>query len=691
MKKLLRIFTVFILAFGWLFIAPVGAYSDDPITVGAQKIEALNEKISNLNDSSELVSLINIAQDKYDAAVISRDNKISTEQSYDQAVETKSISINNLNNKISLLNTTQKAVYDQTPVALTALTNKNNTGDALDIANINLLTAQQNLYSSSSQGVSFKIYPLSRSGNVAYIAEGSGVMCQGSIPSFDVYSGSGSICGLSENIIGIFKATVTVPADINLVKFAGYTDDGFRLYVDGVLATEQWIEQGATWSPYTHWFNTQTDKTLELEAWWYNGGGPGSMHVGVGTQQWWSGIPSEWLSSGPGPTQEQIDSYNEAIAERTYALEVYNDKLSVYNQEVAILNNLQDDLEQAQEEKNNAQTTYQLAELNTELTLAAKDFAIEYYNNAIEDMNNAIASAEEEYADQWNFEERQRINAAIATALANIPQPQPTAEVTVESTPEPSPEPSSKPTEEPTEEPTPETSSKPIDQPTEDPKPEQTEESTPEPKPTDDPVVEPTEEPTSEPTTEATPKPKPTTNPEINNEELTELVPEKGTGTAKDLSRVIANLTSKDNKLVKLSAEQVAAVSQTLKSLTQEAKAEIAKELGINPLEVAQIAEKMKDNPALASAFVEFSDRAETAGDTPMPFTLADAVTEVQTEAFLADPLGAVFSVDVTELLSNFSELGSDMTDDQREKAQEVIIPVIIASQVIGGMMRRIK
>jgi hypothetical protein len=125
--------------------------------------------------------------------------------------------------------------------------------------------------------------------------------------------------------------------------------------------------------------------------------------------------------------------------------------------------------------------------------------------------------------------------------------------------------------------------------------------------------------------------------------------------------------------------------------LTQEAKAEVAEDLGIKASEVAQIAEQMKSNPELASAFVEFGDRAESAGETPMPFTLADAVTEVQTEAFLADPLGAVFEVDVTELLSNFSELGMDMTDDQREKAQEVIIPVIIVSQIANVMigMRR--
>jgi hypothetical protein len=220
-----------------------------------------------------------------------------------------------------------------------------------------------------------------------------------------------------------------------------------------------------------------------------------------------------------------------------------------------------------------------------------------------------------------------------------------------------------------------------------------TDQPTPEPTPEEPPTPEPTEEPAPEPG----PDPKPEENPwnepdvEITDEVLAALVPEKGTGTEEDLSNVIANLTSSDNKLVTLSPEQVTAVSQTLRALTQEAKAEVASDLGIKPSEVAQIAEQMKSNPALAEAFVEFADRAGDAGETPMPFTLADAVTEVQTEAFLADPLGALFEVDVTELLSNFSELGMDMTDDQREKAQEVIVPVVIASQIAGAMIRRNK
>ena len=641
-----------------------------------------------------------MAQNKYDAAVISRDNKILAEESYDEAVETEAESLSILNAKISNLSLAQSSVDGQTATVALALTHKDDAQEALSIANLNLQTTQSNMQSAGGSGLAYTVYNLLRNGNQA--VPGS-VICTGTWNSNHM---SLPVCGNRfENFIVKFTGQITVPDHWTSTFFAGYTDDGFRMFVDGQLASNQWVEQGVRWSPYTPVYDVSEDKTLDVEIWWYNGGGPGSYHLGWAIPGGWTGAGCDYtggwgvdfscnigtFSSGPGATQEQINDYNQALAARTSALAVYNDKLSVYNQEVATLNELQDDLEQAQEEKDSAETTYEIAELNTALTLAAKDLSIENYNNAIEDMNDAIAAAEEEYEAQWDFEEKQRINAAIATALANMPQPEPTPEVTVEPTPEPSPEPSTEPTEEPTEEPTPEPSPEPTEEPTEDPKPEPTDEPTPDPEPTDEPVVDPTEEPTPEPTEEPTPEPEPTTNPEIEDEELAALIPEKGTGTSEDLSGVIANLTSKDNKLVTLSPEQVAAVSQTLKSLTQEAKAEIAADLGIKASEVAQIAEQMKDNPALASAFVEFAERAGDAGETPMPFTLADAVTEVQTEAFLADPLGAVFSVDVTELLSNFSELGMDMTDDQREKAQEVIIPVIIVSQIANVMigMRR--
>ena len=158
--------------------------------------------------------------------------------------------------------------------------------------------------------------------------------------------------------------------------------------------------------------------------------------------------------------------------------------------------------------------------------------------------------------------------------------------------------------------------------------------------------------------------------------------------TAKTATNAETQAGILNNKLVVLSKEQIAAVSQTLTALTSEAKAEVAENLGIKSSDVAAIAEAMKSNPELATAFVEFESRAESAGEASMPYTLADATTEVQTEAFLADPIGAFTDIDFDKVL-NPSEWGKDMTDDQREKAQEVVIPVIIASNIIAAAMTR--
>jgi hypothetical protein len=519
---------------------------------------------------------------------------------------------------------------------------------------------------------------------------------------------------------------ITVPDHWTSTYFAGSTDDGFRMFVDGQLAVNNWVEQGVRWSDYSPVYDVSEDKTLDVEIWWYNGGGPGSYHLGWAIPGGWTGAGCDYtggwgvgfscnlntFSSGSAPTQAQIDAYNSAIAARTAAqqnynnkLAEYNDKLNVYNQEVATLNAYNQEL-------TNKTSEYDNAVNDTADALSEKNNSISAFNSAMNDVNAAIDDAWRYYDEQSQREIQRAIAQAAAAAAANQPKPEPppSPKPTVEpEKPKPSPPPTDKPEPKPTN-PTatgdPEGSiGNPDPKPTppgpkpEEPKPEPIKPE--EPKPTPAPSPEPKPEPTPEPPVEPSPEPKPLPRPDfkpaenidpvIKDEELAALIPEKGSGTTEDLSGVIANLTSKDNKLVKLSPEQTAAVSQTLKALTQEAKQELASDLGISAGEVAKVAEAMKSDPAVASAFVEFAERAGDAGEAPMPFTLADAVTEVQTEAFLEDPLGAVFEVDVAELLSNFSELGMDMTDDQREKAQEVIVPVIIVSQIASAMigMRR--
>ena len=652
--KAWRLSLATILMFGWVFLTP--AHGDDPLSLAAQEIEDLNSKVSDLVYQDDFIDLIDIAENKFTYAKNAMELKDDAYDAYDDAVNAEATSL-------EARNLAQSNVDGQTAtVALAleykdnALEEKNDAQDALSIANINVQTTQSNIQSSGGPGLAYTVYNLLRSGNSA--VPGS-VVCSGTWSSNYMQL---PVCGNRyENIVVKFAGQITVPSWFTTVAFAGYTDDGFRMYIDGQPAVNNWVEQGVRWSAWSPTYDVTEDKTLDVEIWWYNGGGPGSYHLGwtipggmTGAGCDYAGDPRVWgenfscnlntFSSGSGPTQSQLDAYDEALEARAAAqtiynnkLAVYNDKLNVYNQEVQTLQNLTSNLTIAAQ-------NLTIAQQNLTSALELKNNRINTYDQSIIDLNAAIEDAWTYYFEQSERE----LNAAIAQAAANAAANQPT--------PEPSPEPTPEPTDEPT------------------------------PEPTDEPTPEPTDEPTPEPTDEPTPEP--TDNVEIKDKVLAALVPEKGSGTEEDLSNVIANLTSKDNKLVVLSPEQISAVSQTLQALTQEAKAEVAETLGIKASDVAQVAEAMKSNPEIAQAFVEFESRAESAGDASMPYTLADATTEVQTEAFLADPIGAFTDIDFDKVLSP-SEWGKDMTDDQREKAQEVVIPVIIVSNIVAAAMTR--
>ena len=710
----MRIFTVFTLSFAWLFIAPTEANSDDPLTVAAQQIQSLNSAVDKLDYKDGLINMIDIAENKFSYAKNLGDVRDDAYEAYEDAVEAEELALE----EVELA---QSNVDGQTATVALALDNrdsafqdKNDAQDDLNIANINLQTAQTNIQSSGGAGLQYTVYNLARVW--PSIAVPDSVICSGIWNSNSMQL---PVCGRYENFIVKFTGRITVPDHWETTYFAGLTDDGFRMYINGQLAINNWQEQGTTWSQYSPVYDVTTDKTFDVEIWWYNGGGPGNYHLGWAIPGGWTGAGCDYtggwgvgfscnlgtFSSGSGPTQAQLNAYDQALATKNAAqqdynnaLSEYNDKLSVYNQAVSELNSLNQTL-------TNKESEYDNAVNDTADALSEKNNAINNFDNAINDLNLAIDDAWRYYDEQMQREIQRAIAQAAAAAAANQPKPEPSPEPkpTIEpEKPKPSPPPTDKPEPKPTnptatEEPKPEPT-KPIDPklepPKEEPKPEPTKPE--EPKPTPAPSPEPKPEPTPEPTIEPSPEPKPLPRPDfkpaenidpvIKDAELAALIPEKGTGTAEDLSGVIANLTSKDNKLVKLSPEQTAAVSQTLKSLTQEAKQELASDLGISSSEVAKVAEAMKSDPAVASAFVEFADRAEEAGDSAMPFTLADAVTEVQTEAFLADPLGAITEIDFEKVL-NPAEWGKDMTDDQREKVQEVIIPVIIVSNIVSSVM----
>jgi hypothetical protein len=110
----------------------------------------------------------------------------------------------------------------------------------------------------------------------------------------------------------------------------------------------------------------------------------------------------------------------------------------------------------------------------------------------------------------------------------------------------------------------------------------------------------------------------------------------------------------------------------------------------------------------------QLEERALANDTGVLPYTVADAVTEIQAEEVLealTDPTALAGAISegiaetaafvgqlltepgkaVAEVFKNVSQAGLDMSDDQREKAQEVIIPAIIATQIASVVVGRIK
>ena len=154
----------------------------------------------------------------------------------------------------------------------------------------------------------------------------------------------------------------------------------------------------------------------------------------------------------------------------------------------------------------------------------------------------------------------------------------------------------------------------------------------------------------------------------------------------------VENLAVADEQTIKVVQAVVAEVvdTETVEELSEEEVEAVAEVLGFEEEEdVVIIAQAASKDENVKEAVDEYVERAVENADVEN-YTLADTVTEVQVEAFLENPVGQLLDVKIDEL--DISSLGEDMTSDQKEKAQEVVVPVILASQIIaqaGAVLRR--
>jgi hypothetical protein len=167
---------------------------------------------------------------------------------------------------------------------------------------------------------------------------------------------------------------------------------------------------------------------------------------------------------------------------------------------------------------------------------------------------------------------------------------------------------------------------------------------------------------------------------ELGTEEKVEVVKE----VAKVSVQNLGNADTTTKAVVKAVVKEVTKV-ETVAELDEEEKQAVGEVLGFSEETAAQdveiIAEAAAKEETIATAVDEYVERAIENEDVE-DFTLADVVVEVQVEVFLSDPVGAIIDVDLENI--DFATIGQDMTQDQRQKSKEVVVPVIIASQIVA-------
>ena len=158
---------------------------------------------------------------------------------------------------------------------------------------------------------------------------------------------------------------------------------------------------------------------------------------------------------------------------------------------------------------------------------------------------------------------------------------------------------------------------------------------------------------------------------ELETEEVIEVLEEVNDIGLNNIAEVSEDVIEVVAKVV----EEVITIAQE-EELTEEQVEVVAEVLGFEETEdVEIIAEAVKTDENVAQAVDEFVERAVENKDVEN-YTLADATTEIAFETFVADPISVIIDVDLENI--NLNNITSDMTQDQKEKAQEVIVPTLL-------------
>ena len=199
------------------------------------------------------------------------------------------------------------------------------------------------------------------------------------VPNIAFNWGSGIVLnsGLADHVIIKFDGTIAVPSDATDVKYAIYSDDGSKLYVNGTLAINNWRDQGPTWSPYSPTYSVTGGQTQQLTIWYYENGGGAGVTLGWGiTKADGTGYFTTPGSSAFGTITTTIDPIKLAAADDAKAnviatqsaydtqLTVRNAAYQAWQDAINGVNTQQSVIDAAQAEYDNAQQNLTIAQQN---------------------------------------------------------------------------------------------------------------------------------------------------------------------------------------------------------------------------------------------------------------------------------------------------------------------------------------
>ena len=142
----------------------------------------------------------------------------------------------------------------------------------------------------------------------------------------------------------------------------------------------------------------------------------------------------------------------------------------------------------------------------------------------------------------------------------------------------------------------------------------------------------------------------------------------------------LENLDEVSEDVLEVVAEVVEQSIAKADDLTEEQQEVVAEVLGFTETEdVVVLAEAVKTDKTVAKAVEEYVERAVQNADVEN-YTLADAQTEIAFESLVAGDFSVIIDVDLDAI--DLTNISNDMTQDTKEKAQEVILPTVIVNIV---------